>query len=125
LVSSDRLAGLFPQLSRHMPVGSVARVSSSEGIFVLRWPVEPMRAVGVAGLPDLARVGAVAEPKWDGFRAVARRSSDGVEVFSRHGRSLTAFFPNPRQSHRTGDRRRSGCMARPRLPVFRMSRSIC
>jgi ATP-dependent DNA ligase len=53
-----------------------------------------MRAVGLAGLPDLARAGAVAEPKWDGFRAVARKSWDGVELYSRHRRSLTAFFPD-------------------------------
>lgn len=61
---------------------------------MLRWPVEPMRVVGVAGLPDLGREGAVAEPKWDGFRAVAWRSRDGVELCSRHGRSLTRFFPD-------------------------------
>jgi ATP-dependent DNA ligase len=61
---------------------------------VLRWPIEPMRAVGVAVLPDLARAGMVAEPKWDGFRAVARRTRDGVELYSRHGRSLTRFFPD-------------------------------
>jgi ATP-dependent DNA ligase len=36
----------------------------------------------------------VAEPKWDGFRAIARRSRDGVELYSRHGRALTAFFPD-------------------------------
>jgi ATP-dependent DNA ligase len=61
---------------------------------VLRWPVEPMRAVGVAELPDLVRDGAVAEPKWDGFRALAWRSRDGVDLYSRHGRSLTRFFPD-------------------------------
>jgi ATP-dependent DNA ligase len=53
-----------------------------------------MRAIGVAELPDLARAGAVAEPKWDGFRAVARHTRDGVELYSRHGRSLAGFFPD-------------------------------
>jgi ATP-dependent DNA ligase len=61
---------------------------------VLRWPVEPMRAVGVAGLPDLSRPGMVAEPKWDGFRAVAWRSRDGVDLRSRHGRPLGPYFPD-------------------------------
>ena len=33
------------------------------------------------------------EPKWDGFRAVALRDGDAVEIRSRHGRPLTRYFP--------------------------------
>ncbi len=61
---------------------------------MLCWPVEPMRPALVAELPDLERIRAVAEPKWDGFRALARRTADGAELYSRHGRALSRFFPD-------------------------------
>jgi ATP-dependent DNA ligase len=33
------------------------------------------------------------EPKWDGFRALAFRDGDDVDVRSRHGRPLARYFP--------------------------------
>ncbi len=33
------------------------------------------------------------EPKWDGFRALAFRDGDAVELQSRHGRPLARYFP--------------------------------
>ena len=33
------------------------------------------------------------EPKWDGFRCLAFRDGDEVELQSRHGNSLTRYFP--------------------------------
>jgi ATP-dependent DNA ligase len=33
------------------------------------------------------------EPKWDGFRAIASRSGDAVEIMSKSGKSLARFFP--------------------------------
>jgi ATP-dependent DNA ligase len=33
------------------------------------------------------------EPKWDGFRALAARDGEEVEVRSRHGRPLERYFP--------------------------------
>ena len=33
------------------------------------------------------------EPKWDGFRCLAFRDGDDVELQSRHGNSLTRYFP--------------------------------
>lgn len=33
------------------------------------------------------------EPKWDGFRAIASRSGDGVEIMSKSGKSLARFSP--------------------------------
>jgi len=33
------------------------------------------------------------EPKWDGFRGIAYRTGDAVELFSRHGRPLARYFP--------------------------------
>ncbi len=35
----------------------------------------------------------VYEPKWDGFRCVAFRDGDDVELESKSGQSLTRYFP--------------------------------
>jgi ATP-dependent DNA ligase len=62
---------------------------------VLRWPVEPMRAVATRTLaavrPD---TDLRYEMKWDGFRALAWVTGDGVRLQSRHGRDLTRYFPD-------------------------------
>ena len=57
----------------------------------LRPPVEPMEARQVSELP----VGEqwLYEPKWDGFRCVAFRDGDDVELESKSGQSLTRYFP--------------------------------
>jgi ATP-dependent DNA ligase len=53
-----------------------------------------------APAPMLARLtrtlpgeGHLFEPKWDGFRCVATRSDAGIELWSRHGRPFTRYFP--------------------------------
>ena len=62
---------------------------------MLHWPVEPMRAVGTAELPAPSRAKKVVyEPKWDGWRVLAWTHADGVRLQSRHGRDLTAYFPD-------------------------------
>lgn len=33
------------------------------------------------------------EPKWDGFRCLARRNGDEIELLGRSGKSLHAIFP--------------------------------
>jgi ATP-dependent DNA ligase len=33
------------------------------------------------------------EPKWDGFRCIARRDGDRIEMISRSGKSLARYFP--------------------------------
>jgi ATP-dependent DNA ligase len=33
------------------------------------------------------------EPKWDGFRAIASRSGDAIELMSKSGKSLARYFP--------------------------------
>ncbi|MFC0504154.1 ATP-dependent DNA ligase [Micromonospora costi] len=38
--------------------------------------------------------GLIHEPKWDGWRAIAFRDSDGVYLQSRAGRNLTTYFPD-------------------------------
>jgi ATP-dependent DNA ligase len=52
--------------------------------------IAPMLARLVRELPG---EGYIYEPKWDGFRCLARRAGDDVELHSRHGRPLTRYFP--------------------------------
>ncbi len=52
-------------------------------------PVKPMLAKPVAILPD----GMLYEPKWDGFRCIAFRDGDEVELGSRNERPFTRYFP--------------------------------
>ena len=57
-------------------------------------PVEfaPMEAETVDDLP--AGDGWAYEPKWDGFRCLAFRSGDAVELRSKAGKPLTRYFPD-------------------------------
>jgi ATP-dependent DNA ligase len=52
-----------------------------------------MRAAAAAELASPAREVAF-EPKWDGFRALAWTGRNGAELQSRHGNSLTRYFPD-------------------------------
>jgi ATP-dependent DNA ligase len=51
----------------------------------------PMEAVLAAELP--AGEGWQYEPKWDGFRCLARRDGDAVELISKSGKPLGRYFP--------------------------------
>src|SRR5215210_3165389 len=42
---------------------------------------------------ELPRGDYLYEPKWDGFRCLAFRSGDEVDLRSRHGRPLARYFP--------------------------------
>jgi ATP-dependent DNA ligase len=53
-------------------------------------PVKPMLAKLVPDIP----VGALYEPKFDGFRAIVFRDGDEVELGSRNERPLTRYFPD-------------------------------
>ncbi|MFD6732010.1 hypothetical protein ACFWDZ_12980 [Micromonospora aurantiaca] len=68
--------------------------------------------------PDLLH-----EPKWDGWRCIAFRETDGVYLQSRAGRNLTTYFPNPRELHRMGSlpslAASPGAYLRPILPSTR------
>ncbi|MEV5691390.1 ATP-dependent DNA ligase [Micromonospora globbae] len=81
------------------PVGEGATAGA-----VLRRPVAPMLAAPVDAVPE--RPGLIHEPKWDGWRVIAFRGTDGVYLQSRAGRNLTTYFPNPRELHRMGSFRR-------------------
>ena len=52
-------------------------------------PLRPMLAKAVARIPP----GMHYEAKWDGFRALAFRDGDEIEITSRSTKSLTRYFP--------------------------------
>lgn len=52
-------------------------------------PVEPMLARAVSSLPEQMAY----EPKFDGFRCLAARDNDRVELWSRGGKDLARYFP--------------------------------
>jgi ATP-dependent DNA ligase len=54
-------------------------------------PFAPMEALSVDEVPT--GDGWQYEPKWDGFRCLAFRDGDKVELQSKSGRSLTRYFP--------------------------------
>jgi ATP-dependent DNA ligase len=73
------------------------QISSSENpdfrmALPLQMPVPPMEALSVDEVP----VGKEwqYEPKWDGFRALAFRDGQKVELQSKSGRSMTRYFPD-------------------------------
>lgn len=51
----------------------------------------PMEAKPVGALPP--GPGWQYEPKWDGFRAIASRFGDAIEIMSKSGKSLARYFP--------------------------------
>ncbi len=51
----------------------------------------PMEARLAAAIPPAP--GWQYEPKWDGFRAIASRSGDAIELMSKSGKSLARYFP--------------------------------
>ena len=51
----------------------------------------PMEALLAAKLPE--GDGWQYEPKWDGFRCIARREGDSIEMISRSGKPLGRYFP--------------------------------
>jgi ATP-dependent DNA ligase len=53
--------------------------------------IEPMEAQPVAALPEEA--GWQFEPKWDGFRCLAFKQGDEVELQSKSGKPLARYFP--------------------------------
>ncbi|MER7455641.1 hypothetical protein [Micromonospora sp. NPDC126480] len=71
---------------------SPARRRAEAAESVLRRPVAPMLAAPVDEVPEGPQL--VHEPKWDGWRAVAFRETDGVYLQSRAGRNLTTYFPD-------------------------------
>jgi ATP-dependent DNA ligase len=57
-----------------------------------------MRAAGATELPDPARRDHGLEVKFDGWRCIAFVTRDGVELQSRHLRSLSRYFPDVRSA---------------------------
>lgn len=61
-----------------------------EGL-ALHPPIEPMETRHAQKIPEGAMW--IYEPKWDGFRCVAFRDGDSVELQSKSGETLTRYFP--------------------------------
>src|SRR6267154_312407 len=57
----------------------------------LKPPYPPMEALPVKEIPTGA--GWQYEPKWDGFRCIAFRDGDKVELQSKSGQPLARYFP--------------------------------
>ena len=55
-------------------------------------PTAPMEALLAEELPD--GPGWQYEPKWDGFRCIARRDGPAVELISKSGKPLARYFPD-------------------------------
>ncbi len=64
--------------------------------FPLKFPFPPMEALSVDEIPTGREW--QYEPKWDGFRCLAFRDGDRVELQSKSGQSLTRYFPELRES---------------------------
>ena len=54
--------------------------------------IAPMEALLAEELPD--GPGWQYEPKWDGFRCIAVRDRDQVELWSKSGKPLARYFPD-------------------------------
>ena len=67
--------------------GSVPRFED----LLLQPPVEPMETRQARTIPEAGEW--AYEPKWDGFRCVAFREGDAIELQSKSGESLTRYFP--------------------------------
>jgi ATP-dependent DNA ligase len=59
----------------------------------VEYPLRPVRAEPVAGLPADRPGGWAWEPKFDGFRCIAFRGAERVVLQSRQLRPLTRYFP--------------------------------
>ncbi len=70
-----------------------AKKSKSNGIAALPVPLDtrPMEARLVGDLPR--EPGWQFEPKWDGFRCLAFRAGDEVELRAKSGKTLSRYFP--------------------------------
>ena len=54
-------------------------------------PYPPMEALSVDAVPEGAQW--QYEPKWDGFRCIAFRDGDHIELQSKAGQPLSRYFP--------------------------------
>ncbi|MGB6600981.1 MAG: ATP-dependent DNA ligase [Candidatus Cybelea sp.] len=74
-----------------MTTSSKMTTSSRATGLVLRPPVEPMETRHAQRIPEGEDW--TYEPKWDGFRCLAFRDGDEVELQSKSGESLRRYFP--------------------------------
>lgn len=66
-------------------------VVAEQGAIVATGAIAPMEALSVEKIPEGNEW--QYEPKWDGFRCVARRDGDDVQLWSKAGQPLARYFP--------------------------------
>ena len=81
-----------PRVRRRAPRsnGAAERVAADGG-YDLPIDVAPMEARSATALPEGA--GWQYEPKWDGFRCIAFRAGEAVELRAKSGKPLGRYFP--------------------------------
>lgn len=72
-----------------------AKPAKAKKVAKVKW-VEPMKATLVKGPP--AEAGWIYELKWDGYRALALKNGEEVELISRNNKPLTGDFPELRDA---------------------------
>lgn len=75
---------------RRKPVGAAPTAAAAED-FDLPLEFAPMEARAAPTLPEGS--GWQYEPKWDGFRCLAHKAADRVELRAKSGKPLTRYFP--------------------------------
>jgi hypothetical protein len=103
-----------------LPVMMTAGTESAE--FLLPLDLPPMEARLVEDLPE--DPGWQFEPKWDGFRCLAFRAGDQVELRAKSGKPLARYFPEMAAALRRLEQSRFGLMASSQSPSARRSRSM-
>ena len=69
-----------------------AKATRKLAAFALPLDTAPMEAHSAGELPDADGPWQY-EPKWDGFRCLAFKSGDAVELLSKAGKPLSRYFP--------------------------------
>src|SRR5581483_3163915 len=69
--------------------GGGARAGQLGALAMKLAPMEALAATEVPEGPEWQY-----EPKWDGFRAIAQRRNDEIEIFSKSGLPLGRYFPD-------------------------------
>src|SRR5579862_9641876 len=88
--SASRASVTFGNRCCKSAADSISAVSRFDGL-ALPPPVEPMETRPAPRIPQGDEW--IYEPKWDGFRCLAFRDDDDVELQSKSGETLTRYFP--------------------------------
>jgi ATP-dependent DNA ligase len=87
-----RGAGIIAMASVRATAKRLPRPSAALAALGVPLTLRPMEALLAHALPEDA-AGWQFEPKWDGFRCLAFRAGDEVEIKAKSGKSLSRYFP--------------------------------